>query len=197
MLIILISFAFLIIGGLGWFIATRKHNYWEELQRKYREKGYQYSHSAPERKGLEESEERCRVTRNRWGTASLCFFSAFIIGICAVLICCLAMMNQCFATADRVELEETYIALHQNFATSMEHNEPTSCDALTKQIEYNTAVRNGRRYNSNPWISWFMPNFYEELPLFSCYGKHPVADPCTNDCVSYAVNQYNFVTPNQ
>lgn len=197
MIIILISFAFLIIGGLGWLIAERRHKYWEELQRKYREAGYKYSHSSPERKGLEESEERCRVTRNRWGRASAILFGAFIIGIAAVFICCLVMMNQCMATAERVELEETYIALHQNRVIGIEHNEPASCDALTKQIEYNTAIRNGRRYNSNPWISWFVPDFYDELPLFSSCLDHPAADPSTNDLVSYPINQYDFITPNQ
>ena len=197
MLIILISFAFLIIGGLGWFIAERKHKHWEELQRKYREKGYRYSHSSPERKELEENEERCRVNRNRWGTASMWLFGAFIVGIIAVLICCLIMMTQCLATAERVELEETYIALHQDIVMTHDGN-PPSCDALTKQIEYNTKIRNGRRYNNNPWINWFVPNYYDELPLFSQYGGiHPLADWNTNDGISWAINQYDFIAPNQ
>ena len=166
MLIILISFAFLIIGGFGWLIAERKRKYWEELQRRYREEEYKYNHSAPERKGLEENKERCRVNRNHWGAAAMGLFCAFIVGILAVVLCCLIMLNQCLATAERVKLEETYIALHQDFAISYDGN-PPSCDALTKQIEYNTKIRNGRRHNNNPWINWFVPNYYDEFPLFS------------------------------
>ena len=162
MLIILISFAFLIIGGLGWFIAERKHNYWEELQRKYREKGYRYSHSSPERKGLEESEERCRVTRNRWGAASVFLFGAFIIGICAVLICCLIMINQCTVAADKVELEETYAALSDAETGAFPHD----CSISQMRVDYNEKIRNHRRWNDSIWIGWFIPDFYEDMPLF-------------------------------
>ena len=162
MIIILISLAFLIIGGLGWLIAERRRNYWEELQRKYREKGYKYGHSTPERKVFEESEERCRVIRNRWSTASLCFFSAFIIGIMTALICCLVMVKQPMAIAEKVELEETYAALCDAETGTFPHD----CSISQMRVAYNEKIRNNRRWNDSLWIGWFIPDFYEDMPLF-------------------------------
>lgn len=162
MLIILISLVLLAISGLGWFIAEKRYKCYEDLQYKYQQKQYQYPPCTPGCREAEENEERCRIKRNHWGAWSVGLFICFVIGVTAVFICCLVMLNHCTVEADKVRFEETYAAL-QDAETGVF---PHDCSISEMRVEYNKKIRNHRRWNDNIWINWFIPDFYDGLPLF-------------------------------
>ena len=111
---------------------------------------------------------------------------SFIIGLCilhkdkdSVLGFCLALFGGLFGVfcgivilvancplaqvEKRNELQEKYNAyISQIYSEAGEKN----IVILSSEIaEYNAEVKTGRELQHNIWVGWFIPNFYDEMPI--------------------------------
>ena len=118
---------------------------------------------------------------------NICIGAIIVVGLALFLCGVILIHNHSTANAVRVELEETYYALHRN--ELLMHDGNSYDPATAERIKYNATIRNNRRYNDNIWISWFIPDFYDEIPLFPAGGSHPAS---TKECDwgAYAYGQY-------
>ena len=147
---------------IGYLVCNQRYKHYDAIANKQHNIQFAYSCNAPEYKEAEAKEKAARSKMNRLSHWDIPLFAVMVCGIVALLVCCLVMINQCTALQDRIDLEETYAALCEAEMGVMPHD----CSISEMRVKYNTTIRNNQRWNDSIWIGWFIPDFYDEMPLF-------------------------------
>ena len=164
-MIILIICTVCVIAALAFgAVASSKSREWDLTAEIARDAMYKQIPFGPEYHGFQEANNAALRRSRKWdrrediATVVLAISGGILI-ICLLLI----IITHSLAPMEQVHYEETYAALVAAEEGVMPHDFSVS----SAMIEYNAHVRNAQRRNANPWLDWFVPDFYNDLPIYT------------------------------
>lgn len=162
MLLILLFVIIFAASIAGFFCARRRHNKAHDDYDKAR-KIWCDSFDRDEIEWSAKNKDAAFTRMNHWETCQNIFCGAFIITLMALIVCIMILF--CVhgtALTDEIEMKQTYNAIIVAEDAVDQHD----ASVLELIVDYNCTVERNQRRNASPWLNWFIPDFYDDLPLY-------------------------------
>ena len=162
-MLLILLFVIIFAAGLTLLIVAcnRDEHYWNTYQNA-RDEWYKAAYGIPQDRA-EIKKDRALKQHAFWeGIKNFAIGCVVILGLTLLICGMILIINYASAPRDRIYMEETYAALKY---AETDLDATIDFTYYEEIISYNAEVRKHQRWNNGIWISWFIPDFWDELPL--------------------------------